>query len=100
MKAVKKCEIITGQPYRYHVIDLLEENDVSGYTFIDNVKGMGERGLRDGDGLSDAFRNCYILVCFQQTELDRFQEPLRTMLERNGGFMLVTDAHWLIHRGS
>lgn len=98
MKAVKKIEIITGQPYRDRVIDMLEENDVSGYTFIDNVKGMGERGLRDGDGLSDAFKNCYILVCCQQAELDRFQEPLRTMLGRNGGVMLVTDAHWLIHR--
>ncbi len=95
MKKVKRVEIITGAPHAQRVISLLESYEVGGYTLIHNVQGKGERGMRDGDGLSDAFENVMILVVCSGDKLEAFANDVSKLLKRFGGMFLVSDAHWV-----
>jgi len=97
MKAVKRMEIILPSPALPDLLDLLERQQVPGYTLIRKVEGKGERGVQDGQGLTDTFRNSYVLVACDEAEIARLQEPLRKLLHRNSGVCLVSDAMWLEH---
>jgi nitrogen regulatory protein PII len=95
MTPVKRVEIITGAPHAERIIRLLEDNEVSGYTLIHHVQGKGERGMRDGDGLSDAFENIMIIVACSGDDLEEFAADITAILKRIGGVMLVSDALWV-----
>lgn len=97
MKAIKRVEIIVSTLELETVTALLEKSGVSGYSIIKRVTGKGSRGIQDGEGLSDAFMNCYILVGCSPEELEQFMEPLRNLLGESGGVCFVTDAWSVKH---
>lgn len=97
MKAVKKVEIVAESDFLPKIVRLLEKEQISGYTVIRNASGKGDKGVRDGYGLTDVFQNIYILLACSEEELQRITEPLRALLKRIGGICLVSDAQWLIH---
>jgi nitrogen regulatory protein PII len=97
MKAIKRVEIIVPRSQLNQVAKLLDREKMPGYTVVPEVTGKGHRGVRDGAGLTTAFSNSYLLLACDQEELDRLQEPLRELLTRYGGVVLVSDAMWLIH---
>lgn len=97
MKAVKKVEIVAESDFMPKIVRLFEKENINGYTVIRNASGKGDKGVRDGYGLTDVFQNNYILLACTQEELERITEPLRALLKRIGGMCLVSDAQWLIH---
>ena len=97
MKVLKKVEIVIGAIDSKKILDLLEKHGITDYTMMQNVTGRGSRGIRDGDGLHDAFQNRFILLACTEEELNKIVEPLRAILKKSGGMCLVSDAQWLIH---
>ena len=97
MKALKRVEIVVGTLESSKVIRILDENKIDGYTMIKNVLGRGDKGIKDGEGLHNAFQNTYIIVACSVEELESITEPLRTVLTKSGGVCLVSDAQWLVH---
>ena len=97
MKAVKRMEIILPAPALPELLRLLEKERVPGYTLIRSVEGKGDRGVQDAQGLTDTFRNSYVLTACDEAELERLKEPLRKLLNRTSGVCLVSEAMWLVH---
>lgn len=97
MKAVKRVEIVAESDFLPKILALLDKENINGYTVISNVSGKGDKGIRDGYGLTSVFQNIYILLACSEEELERITEPLRALLKRIGGMCLVSDAQWLIH---
>ena len=97
MKALKRVEIVVGTLESSKVIKILDDNKIDGYTMIKNVLGRGDKGIKDGEVLHNAFQNTYIIVACSAEELESITEPLRTVLTKSGGVCLVSEAQWLVH---
>lgn len=97
MRDIKKVEIVAESDFLPKIVGLLEKENINGYTVIRNASGKGDKGVRDGYGLTDVFQNIYILLACSEEELERIREPLRALLKRIGGMCLISDAQWLIH---
>jgi hypothetical protein len=97
---VKKIEIITDFSYLKILTRLLDDHNVSGYSIIKDVMGKGERGNKDGHGISGGFKNCYVMLCLQEEEARKVAELLKPLLSRSGGVAIVSDAHLIRHKPS
>ncbi|MGQ9814102.1 MAG: P-II family nitrogen regulator [Candidatus Roseilinea sp.] len=97
MNPIKRVEIITDAAEMHHIVRILEQKGISGYTIIPDVVGRGQRGMRLGDDLSSAFQNSYLLTTCEPEAIDALVEAIRPVLQRRGGVCLVTDAWWLHH---
>ena len=73
MKTYKKLEIIINKLETGRLVNILNQNDIRGYTYWDGVKGRGDRGLQDGEGLSEAFSNSYFVIACSEEEFDRIK---------------------------
>jgi len=97
MTDVKRIEVIINSLDKQKLIDILKEKKIAGFSYIDDVKGIGDRGIQDGKGLSDAFTNSYFLIACEEEDFNTIKEPLRSLLKKIGGVCLVSEAQWLIH---
>lgn len=97
MKPVKRVEIITDSLELRSIVQMLDEIGVSGYTVLKDVVGKGGRGMREGDELTDVFKNSYILVACPEEQLEPIVNCIRPILKKFGGICLVSDALWLVH---
>ncbi|MEM7548299.1 MAG: hypothetical protein AAF363_01395 [Bacteroidota bacterium] len=97
MKALKRVEIICGAIESKKLMEVIEEQELRGYTMIRNVQGLGSRGIQDADGLHDGFQNVMIILGISNEEFEQIKEPLRKFLKRSGGVCMVSDAEWLMH---
>jgi nitrogen regulatory protein PII len=97
MQQIKRVEIIISTLELESVLRMLERSEVSGYSVIKRVTGKGSRGIQDGEGLSDAFMNCMVLVGCTEEEFSQFKEPLRELLSETGGVCFVSDAQSVLH---
>jgi len=97
MESVKRVEVVVDSVEVRRVTEALESVGVSGYTVIPTVSGHGERGFRDGDGVSGVFENSYVLTTCPPEQLQRVIEAIRPLLQETGGICLVSDAQWVRH---
>lgn len=97
MKTYKKLEIVIPKLEAPRLIQLLNRQGMSGYSYWDQVKGRGDRGTQDGEGLSEAFTNCFFLIACTEEEFEQVREKVRTLLKEVGGICLVSEAGWLLH---
>jgi nitrogen regulatory protein PII len=97
MTNIKRIEVVINSLDKQQLIDILKKHRISGFTYVDDVKGIGDRGIQDGKGLSSAFTNNYFLIACSDEAFDTIKEPLRSLLKKIGGVCLVSDAEWLIH---
>ena len=97
MNAVKRIEIVIDAAHTPALLSALREAGAGGYTLIRDVQGMGDRGERSGDELTDVFRNCYVIVACAPDASTQIIEAVRPLLQRYGGVCLVSDAQWLRH---
>lgn len=95
---VKKIEIITDFSYLRLLTRLLDDHNVPGYTIIKDVMGKGERGNKDGHGISGGFKNCYVMLCLKEDEALKVTELVKPLLARSGGIAIVSDAHLILHK--
>lgn len=97
MEKAKRVEIITGAYDMREVIRLIEKAGALGYTLIPEVRGKGERGDRNADGLTEAFKNSMLIWVCSEQEWDDLREPLRLFVQRVGGMVIVNDCTILRH---
>ncbi len=97
MDTRKKLEIIVTNPEAKPVLLLLENHGITHYSIIRDVYGRGDRGIQDGNDLSDTFINV-LIICFITTEtFEVVKESLRAELSRQGGVAVVSDVSSLKH---
>ena len=97
MEDVMRVEIVVESAQQKKVEGLIAASGIQGHTIIRDVSGRGERGNRDGDGLTNAFRNICFIVAVPLDVADAFVESLRPVLKKTGGMCLVSEARWLKH---
>lgn len=97
MTTYKKLEIIINLRESTRLRNLLHRNGINAYSYWDGVKGRGERGLQDGEGLSDAFINTYFVIACPAEDFDRIREKLRNLLREVGGVCMISEVDWLLH---
>jgi nitrogen regulatory protein PII len=98
MKPVSKVEIIIDSVEVENVAKLLDEIGVTGYSIINDVVGKGSRGVRSGYGLTDLFKNSYIMVVCDEKEMHRIVEAIRPIVKKFGGICIVSDVIMRIRR--
>ena len=97
MEKLKRVEIIVGNYDLHRAIAIAETAGITGYTIIPDLKGNGERGYRDADGLTEAFKNSLVLIYCDNEIWLKMQEPLRELLVRIGGLVAISDCEILMH---
>lgn len=75
--SIKLLTIICEAPAQKNIIDILEKNNVSGYTFYE-VGGNGSKGIR-GQGLQNE-KNVKLEVILQEETLYRILEEIARTL--------------------
>lgn len=98
MKPVSKVEIIIDALEVEHVVKLLDEIGVSGYSIINDVIGKGHRGVRSGYEFADLFKNSYIMVVCEEKEMHKIVEAIRPIIKKFGGMCIVSDVVMRIHK--
>lgn len=97
MQPVKRIEVIIDSPHLHSVVKVIEQAGISGYSVIRDVTGVGDRGARSGDELTDVFKNCYVMTACPEEKLSQLVVAIRPLLKQFGGVCLVSDAQWIIH---
>ena len=97
MEKIKRIEIVVNAYQKEALVDLFRKNKIDKYTLIEDVKGKGNRGWQDGDGLTESFKNVYFLLACQPDDFERLKEPLRNILKKGGGICLISDSSSLTH---
>ena len=97
MKPIKRVEIIVDSLEVENIISIIERHEISGYTLISDVLGKGDRGIRDGEGLTNVFKNSILIIACEKEKVEEFVEEIRLQLKKFGGVCLVSDAEWIIH---
>ena len=97
MKSSKKIEIIIAKPSLEELIELLEQGGAKGYTIFQHIIGKGDRGIRDGLGLSDAFENVMVVWLCSEEEFNALKEPIRDLLKDSGGMCFMSTVDIMIH---
>jgi PII-like signaling protein len=94
MKEGIKLEIIVDQLHVPTLLKLLEKAPVEGYTVIRGLTGSGERGDKDGEGLTGVFTNAMVIVACSPVLLPRIQSDLEHFLQKIGGVCMVSRIEW------
>lgn len=97
MRPVKRIEIVIDSLELRKLLKSLEQTGISGYTVIQDATGMGDRGPRAGDQLSDVLKNSYVITACAEEQLQPLIDAIRPLLKRFGGICLVSDAQWIVH---
>ena len=91
MEQIKKIEIVINAYQKETLVSLFRKNQIDRYTLIEDVKGKGNRGWQDGDGLTESFKNVYFMLACKQDDFERLKEPLKNILKKGGGICMVSD---------
>lgn len=97
MELLKKVEIVISSLDAHEVIEVFEKHGQQAYTRIEDIKGRGERGFQDGQGLARAFSNDLLIFVVNESIFESAKEALRELMKEYGGVCLVSDVHSLIH---
>ncbi|MBX2823557.1 MAG: transcriptional regulator [Gammaproteobacteria bacterium] len=97
MPTVKRVEIITNSVELPEIERVLDEMEVSGYSVMPGVLGMGNRGRIEGDELTGVCTNVYILIACSEAEAKKISEAMRPVLKRFGGICLISEAEYVNH---
>lgn len=97
MEKQKRVEIIVGNYDLPQLLRLLNQQQINAYTLIPDIKGNGDRGLRDADGLTEAFKNCMLLLYCSIESWEKLKEPLRELIKKVGGMVVLSDCEILLH---
>ncbi len=91
MKHACKVEIVTDAIKLDSIVKLLDEIGVSGYSIIKGVEGKGTSGARSGDGLTELFKNDYIIVICNEKQMNTIVEAVCPIIHKFGGICIVSD---------
>ena len=97
MEALKKVEVVISSLDAKEVIKTFKKHGHAAYTRIPDIKGSGERGLQDAQGLAKAFSNDMLIFVVNASIFEKVKEEIRQIMEDYGGICLVSDVQSLIH---
>lgn len=97
MKPVERVEVVIDAAHAEEVLELFRRHELSGWSFIREVGGFGERGARDCDDITSLSNNHLLITTCDPDRLSALAEDLRPLLVRYGGVCLVSRASWLLH---
>ncbi|MFK7789763.1 MAG: transcriptional regulator [Phycisphaeraceae bacterium] len=97
MIAVKRLEIVIDAAHTPELVRVVKNAGAPGYTLLRDVQGSGDRGERAGDGLSNVYRNCYLVTAVSEDIATTIVEATRPLLQRYGGVCMMSDAQLLQH---
>lgn len=92
MESVKRVEIVVEAAYEQKVRRMIRDAGADGYTLVREVSGGGDRGDRDGDGLTNAFTNLMFVVACDVAAAEALAARIQPVLREGGGLCLVSDA--------
>jgi len=97
MTPVKRIEIVVTSLAVPRITEALGRAGLTAWTVVRDVAGVGDRGVRAGDELTDVDRNGLVVAACQPEQLARVVDEVRPLLKRFGGICLVSDASWVLH---
>lgn len=93
MNKIKKIEFVVHKPHLTKFIELLEEQNLSGYTIIQDVLGKGSKGNMMVEEMTDSFKNSYIFILCEEEKIETITKNLIPFLKKYGGICFISDAY-------
>lgn len=97
MVKLQKLEIITEKRSLETVIEMIDNQGVTGYTIIENVTGKGKRGTKLGDDLNDVFRNVMVITVCDEEQAQAIIQNLKIFLKKISGIVIVSEVSYVLH---
>lgn len=97
MEKALRVEIILSESEIEELIQLLEDNEATGYTVFQELIGKGGRGVQDGLGLTNAFQNCMLLWICEPREFEQLIDQIRELLKSSGGLCMTSEVQIMKH---
>ena len=85
-----KVEIIIGKYQLEKVIEVLHQLKAPGYSVMEHVMGMGERGIMRVDEPSGAMENVYVVVVCDDNFAEGLLKEISPVLKRYGGLCVLS----------
>ena len=93
MIKVKKIEFIIRKPHLSKFLEILDKQNISGYTIIDNVMGKGSKGDMTWNEITDSFKNVYIFTLCEEEKAQEIIDNLYPFFKKYGGIYFLTDSY-------
>ncbi len=91
MKSMKKIEVIIEAIYVNKLLEIFANHNISGYTIIRDIEGLGAHGLKTADDACDLFSNNYIFTVCEEEIFLFMKEDIRAFVQKYGGKCIVID---------
>ena len=96
MAALKKVQIIISSLEADEIIEVFENHGHYAYTRIEDIKGRGDRGTQDGQGLARAFSNDMLIFILEPRVLEATKNEIKELMSDYGGICLISDVESLL----
>ncbi|MEM9029008.1 MAG: DUF190 domain-containing protein [Pseudomonadota bacterium] len=88
----KRIEIMVEAPLMSRVLEILDEQGVSGYTVLPALAGKGKDGSWHRDGLVGRVGSMVQIFCIvDESRIDEVLEPLFKLVSQQIGIVSVSD---------
>lgn len=92
----KRLEIILEAPALNRLLDVLDRNEVSGYTVLPALAGRGRQGRWSRDGLVGTTGQMVVVVCVtSEHRVEAVLAAVRKLLVRQIGIVTISDVQVL-----
>jgi PII-like signaling protein len=90
----KRIDIMVEAPLMQRVLNLLDQQDVGGYTVLPVLAGRGKDGAWHRDGVVGRAGALVTIFCIlDEAKVDAVLEPLFALVKRQIGIVTVSDVH-------
>ncbi|MCU0953268.1 MAG: DUF190 domain-containing protein [Hyphomicrobium sp.] len=88
----KRIDIMVEAPLMQRVLNLLDQQGVSGYTVLSALAGRGQDGAWHRDGVVGRAGALVMVICIlDEARVDEVLEPLFKLVSRQIGIVTVSD---------
>lgn len=88
----KRIDIMVEAPLMQRVLNLLDQQNVSGYTVLPVLAGRGKDGAWHRDGVVGRAGALVMIFCIvDEQRMDEILEPLYKLVSRQIGIVTVSD---------
>jgi PII-like signaling protein len=90
----KRIDIMVEAPLMQRVLNLLDQQNLSGYTVLPVLAGRGKDGAWHRDGVVGRAGALVMIFCIvDEQRIDEVLEPLFKLVSRQIGIVTVSDVH-------
>ncbi|HLP82187.1 MAG TPA: transcriptional regulator [Nitrosomonas sp.] len=92
-RLMKKFEIVVGTPHLNHLIELLENTGVRGYTIIKNIGDLNVDDACHTDNVSLAEENVVVILACKEDLARKVINELHPAMRGFDGLCLISDCY-------